>query len=90
MFGTTPQKKQTQQKSNPETDGSPSIGGTATPVWRKAQHHHPSLNQNNDKRRASHLLESDTDMLSVSGGFLVGLFGVRHTATVFLGFLFLL
>ena len=52
----------------------PSIGRTATPVWRNAKHHHPGLNQTNDKRRATHYLESDTDMLSVSGGFGGGTF----------------
>ena len=43
-------------------------------MWRKAQHYHPGLNQNTDKRRAIHYPESDTDMLSVSGGFGGGTF----------------
>ena len=36
--------------------------------------HHPGPNQNTDKTRATHYLESDTDMLSVSGGFGGGTF----------------
>ena len=58
----------------PKVTSGPSIGRTATPVRRKSQHHHPDLNQTNDKRRATHYLESDTDMLSVSGGFGGGTF----------------
>ena len=46
----------------------------ATSVWRRARHHHPKLSQDNDKMRASHLFVSDTDMLSVSGGFGGGTF----------------
>ena len=49
----------------PKVTSGPSIGRTATPVRRKSQHHHPDLNQTNDKRRATHYLESDTDMLRV-------------------------
>ena len=69
-----PKKSRHSSKATQKPTEAPSISRTATSVGRRAQHHHHRLSQDNDKRRASHLLVSDTDMLSVSGGFGGGTF----------------